>query len=218
MNYYRFKGFWFESELKPYDRYGAYIFNDSVYYGIHNSFENFNGSYNDVVSKIDSLTLDEGRFDEYFQGELYKLKVIDDNSDVKLYDYFMNNYKHKPLFHDIFHPTNLFFYEIFRQVIFKITGEDLVAEDREFLNACDDIEMTHWALPILPWVKRHLDIRTPKVICVFFVPMCGEKKIYMNIYDYYFIRLTTINFQLFLNSLQDNGICTYTLDNVITVK
>ena len=42
INYYRFRGFWYNSEYKPYDNYNNYKFLNSNYYGIHDSFINFN--------------------------------------------------------------------------------------------------------------------------------------------------------------------------------
>lgn len=195
LNYYRFKGFWFESEYKPYESYNNYHFSDMKYYGLHNSFINFNGDKKDIVDKIDSIHIDREKFLTYFRDELDNLKKIDDNSDVKMYDYFINNYKTKQLFNDVFHPTNLFLYEVFRQVVFKLTGHDLIFEDMDFINKCNDMEMTHFALPILPSIKQLLDIATPDVICVF----NQGNRIYMNIYDYYYIRLSQTNFQNYLN-------------------
>lgn len=201
INYYRFKGFWFDSGYKPYNKYKNYMFNESQYYGLHNSFNNFNGSRKDIIDKINNIIIDKDQFLIYFNQELDNLLKIDNNSDVKMYDYFINNYKTHHLFHDVFHPTNLFFYEIFRQVILKITGHELPFEDKEFMNLCNDIEMTHWALPILPSIKNILEIKTPEVICIFYAPEFADKKLYMNVYDYYYIRLSENNFQTYLSEI-----------------
>ena len=50
-----------------------------------------------------------------------------------MFEYFINIYKIKQLFHDPFHPTNLFFYEIFRQFIFKLDDYELKYEDYDFI-------------------------------------------------------------------------------------
>ena len=42
INYYRFRGFWYNSEYKPYNNYNNYQFHTMNYYGIHNSFIDFN--------------------------------------------------------------------------------------------------------------------------------------------------------------------------------
>lgn len=201
INYYRFKGFWFESEYKPYNFYNNYKFLDMKYYGLHNSFINFVGGKQDIINKINNISIDKEKFFTYFREELNNFKKIDDNSDVKMYDYFINNYTKKHLFHDVFHPTNTFFYEIFRQLVFKLTGYELIVEDIEFISLFNDIEMTHWSLPILPSIKHFLEIETPEVICVFYAPGYANKKLYMNIYDYYYIRLSKKNFENYLKEL-----------------
>jgi len=200
INYYRFRGFWYESEYKPYDRYNNYIFHTGNYYGIHNSFMNFN-SYimNDIIHKINSINIPKNDFLSFFNTELNKFKIIDDNSDVNMFQYFIDNYKTKNLFHDPFHPTNLFFYEMFRQIILKITEHELKYEDYEFINILNHTEMTHWAMPILPIVKTHLDLKINDSIYVFFLGETGDKKLYINVYDYYYIRLSHENFQNYLN-------------------
>jgi len=61
--------------------------------------------------------------------------------------------------------------------------------------------MTHWALPILPIVKKHLELELDDNIYIFCPPDYGDKKLYMNIYDYYYIRLSHQNFQNYLENL-----------------
>lgn len=199
VNYYRFKGFWYESEYKPFNSYNDYRFLDMKYYGLHNSFINFNGNMQDIITKINSITVDKEKFLLYFNEELNNLKKIDDNSDVKMYDYFINNYKKKHLFHDVFHPTNLFFYEVFRQIIFKLTGHILPYEDMEFIKLSKNKELSYWSLPILPQVKRILDMEIPDNMYIFNEHDHPNKGIYMNIYEYYYIRLSQTNFQDYLD-------------------
>lgn len=200
INYYRFKGFWFESDYKPYNEYCNYKFLDYKYYGLHKDFINFVGDRAQTRNKIKNINIDRTLFLEYFQSELDQLKLLDDNSDVKMYDYFITNYKHKHLFHDVFHPTNLFFYEIFRQIVLKLTGHELLYEDMDFIHTLNDIEMTHWALPILPQIKGILDMTTPNSICVFY-PGYADRRIYMDVYDYYYLRQSHENFALYLSSI-----------------
>ena len=120
INYYRFRGFWYNSEYKPYNKYNNYQFVNMNYYGIHDSFINFNTTNkNDIIDKINNIQIPRDELLLFFDNELTKFKIIDDNSDVDMFEYFINNYKIKQLFHDPFHPTNLFFYEMFRQIIIK---------------------------------------------------------------------------------------------------
>ena len=203
INYYRFKGFWYNSEYKPYDNYNNYKFLNMNYYGIHDSFINFNTTNkNDIIDKINNIQISRDELLLFFDNELTKFKIIDDNSDVDMFEYFINNYKIKQLFHDPFHPTNLFFYEIFRQIIIKLDNYELKYEDYDFINLFNDIEMTHWALPILPVVKNILDIKLGEYIYVFYPPDYADKKIYMDIYDYYYIRLSHQNFKNYLENLK----------------
>jgi hypothetical protein len=62
--------------------------------------------------------------------------------------------------------------------------------------------MTHWALPILPIVKNILDIKLGEYFYVFHPPDYADKKIYMDIYDYYYIRLSHQNFKNYLDNLK----------------
>jgi len=203
INYYRFRGFWYNSEYKPYHTYNKYMFNNMNYYGIHDSFINFNTiNKNEIVDKINNIQIPKDEFLLFFDNELKKFKIIDDNSDVTMFDYFINNYKTKHLFHDPFHPTNLFFYEIFRQIIIKLDNYELKNEDYEFISSLNDLEMTHFASPILPVVKNILDIKLGEYVYIFYPPDIGDKKLYMDIYDYYYIRLSQQNFKEYLDNLK----------------
>ena len=199
INYYRFRGFWYNSECKPYNTYENYQFHTGNYYGIHDSFANFNSVDIDVITdKIDNINISKDNLLLFFNTEVEKFKRIDDKSDVNMIEYFVDNYKTKHLFHDPFHPTNLFFYELFRKIVFKLTNHELKYEDYEFINTLDHIEMSHWALPILPIVKTHLELELNNNIYVFYP---ADIKLYINVYDYYYIRLSHANFQNYLNLL-----------------
>jgi hypothetical protein len=203
INYYRFRGFWYNSEYKPYNNYNNYTFLNMNYYGIHDSFINFNTTdKNDIIDKINNIQIPRDELLLFFDNELIKFKIIDDNSDINMFEYFINNYKIKQLFHDPFHPTNLFFYEIFRQIIIKLDNYELKYEDYDFIDLFNNIEMTHFALPILPIVKNILDIKLTEYFYIFHPPDYGDKKIYMDIYDYYYIRLSHQNFKNYLDNLK----------------
>lgn len=117
-------------------------------------------------------------------------------------DYFLRHYKTKHLFHDPFHPTNTFIYEMFRQFIFKLTNHILPDDDPEFVK--QTCEMTTWAQPILPQIIKLLDMQQDlfEYCYKFEPPKLGEKMIYINIYDYYYIRLSTNNFDKYLSKLK----------------
>jgi hypothetical protein len=197
VNYYRFKGFWYETEYKPYHKFKKILFLNEPHYGIHNSFINFNTTdKNNVIEKIDNIQISKDEIVSYFNNNLQKFKNLDNGSDVCMFDYFLKNYKTKHLFHDPFHPTNLFFYQIFRQLIQKIENYDLISEDIDFINLLNDKEMVYFALPILPIIKKHLELELSDFIYVY---SNNSKQFYMNVYDYYYIRLSKYNFMTYLN-------------------
>ena len=113
----------------------------------------------------------------------------------------MNNYKTKQLFHDPFHPTNLFFYEIFREIIMKLENYELIFEDSNFIELLNNIELTHWTLPILPIIQNILELKLEKKMYIFGQSGYGGStgnKLYMDVYDYYYIRLSHENFNRYL--------------------
>jgi hypothetical protein len=147
INFYRFNGFWYNSEYKPYNSYNNYKFLDMKYYGIHDSFKEFNTiNKHDLFNKINNIEISKDELLLFFNNEFEKFKKIDENSDINMLEYFKNNYKIKRLFHDPTHPTNLFFYEIFRQIILKLNNYELEYEDNFFIDLLKDIDMTHWVV------------------------------------------------------------------------
>lgn len=87
------------------------------------AFYRFNGFYTNYIKKFDkernikyinNVNYNYYNFTNDFKEACIKLKNLDDNeSDIKIYDYFEKNYKSFKLFTDPRHPTPLFFYIIF---------------------------------------------------------------------------------------------------------
>jgi len=195
INYYRFNGFWYENTCIPFYEYENWTFNKLPGYGLHKDFVNFESdSISEITKKIDSIKL-SGDFDKYFEEQLNNFKLLDNNSDVKMYNYFIENYKKYHLFHDPLHPTNLFFYEMFRQLILIIFNNVLTNTDTKLLYLLISDELTDWATPILPTIKKRLNLNIPDQIHVFHF---NKKRILMNIYEYYYIRLSKDNFKNYL--------------------
>lgn len=102
IEYFRFNGFY------PYE-----CVNTVNYFDCYDIKYNYN-NYNDFLNaKIINDDLIKKNFDE----ELDKLKKLDDNSDIKIYDYFIENYKTKLLFRDRNHPSNYIFRHIVKQIL-----------------------------------------------------------------------------------------------------
>ncbi len=192
VNYYRFHGFWYESSHKPFIECQKYKFNQFI--GLHDSFTGFKGEKEEIKEKIDLIELNEPQFLKFFNNKLKEFKNIDDNSDVNMYEFFLSNYRTKHLFHDPYHPTLIFFYEIFRQLIKTIFDINLRDNDQFFLDKMGDIDLNIRAVPILPCIKRILSMSLPEKILIL-----GPNAREVDIYTYYHIRLSEDNFKLFMN-------------------
>ena len=200
MNYYRTRAFWYEGTCIPYTNFGNYYFHETC--GIHKDFAqiaNRPSTREEVVEFTNQIQLDSEKVRQFFESEADKIKHLDEKSDVKMYDFFRQNYKHRILFFDCFHPSNIFMYEIFRQLVFLLLGVSLPETDAEFLNldAIKSNEMTLWTVPILPGIKKILELNYDDVVPCFY-PQHGITRVYMNAYDNYYIRLCEDNFQKYL--------------------
>jgi hypothetical protein len=205
INYYRFKGFWYESSVKPYAAHGYYKFLDGpVDFGLHNSFASADTkmSKSEVRRKIDEIVLDELSFAGYFQEELEKFKDLDAKSDVKMYDFFIENYQTVPLFHDCFHPNSRFFYEVFRQTVDTLFQISIPAIDDIFVK--EIYELTTWAQPILPAIKKQLGLTAIPDKFHWFDTCYGTKILLLDVYDYYYIRLSPRNLDEHLSNIEKN--------------
>jgi len=203
VNYYRFKGFWYECSYIPYNNYFDYSFHtiNGLYKEMSNLLNEDILNKDKVVNFINNIKIDRNILIDFFNSEMEKIKILDERSDVKMYDFFKLNYKKKLLFFDCFHPTNIYFYEIFRQLVKQICNYDLPNEDIDFLNneQIDKIELTHWTTHILPCVKQILDLQFSDIVGCFH-PKYHPKRLHMNVYDNYYIRLSPINFEKYLCS------------------
>lgn len=203
VNYYRTRAFWYNSTYIPYNRYGNYSFHTN--YGIHNDFINLKNKNDkkEIVEFINNIQIDKEEIINFFDNEVEKFKILDEKSDVKMYNFFKLNYNNNLLFFDPFHPTNIFFYEIFRQLIKLILNYELPEKDLDFLNEpkMKDVEMTNWTLPILPLIKTVLKLNYEDIIPCFH-KQTHPKRLYMNTYDNYYIRLSPNNFKNYLDELE----------------
>lgn len=200
VNYYRTRAFWYENTYIPYIQYGKYSFHTTQ--GIFKDFINIKNKSDkkEVINFINNIQIDEKDLIKFFESELEKIKILDEKSDVKMYNFFKLNYNNNLLFFDPFHPTNIFLYEIFRQLVKQILNHELPVKDLDFLNEpkIKDIEMTYWTIPILQSIKTILKLNYEDIIPCFH-PQCHPKRLYMNTYDYYYIRLSPNNFKNYLD-------------------
>ena len=221
-----FNGFWIDSS---YNSYKQIIYNNIKYnfleiewnnaitksYGIHNSFINFYGNYNEVKNKIDNLYIDKSNIIDFFNNKCDNFKKIDVNSDITMYDYFIQNYKYEELFHCPIHPTNKFFYELFKKLIIYLKNRnvsiDLEKINKLNLNDLLEYSLVSYSRPILPIVKNALNINfkynsnnsnnSNNNLDTFriFKSYLQNITINLNIYEYYFIRLSPTHFKIFMD-------------------
>lgn len=85
MNYYRFRGFWFENDYRPYTRHRSYDFMNEGHYGLHASAVSIaNASdYDEIKRFVDGITIDSEKFQTFFDKEISKMRFLDEKSDVK---------------------------------------------------------------------------------------------------------------------------------------
>lgn len=199
VNYYRTRAFWYECNYIPYHSYGNYSFH--TVFGLFKDFINIKNINNkeDVINFTNNIKIDKEELINFFESEVEKFKILDEKSDVKMYNFFKLNYKDNLLFFDPFHPTNIFVYEIFRQIIKQIFDHELPEKDLDFLNdpKVKDIEMTQWTIPILPFIKTILKLNYDDIIPCFH-HNTHPKRLLMNTYDNYYIRLSSGNFSKYL--------------------
>lgn len=223
-----FNGFWIDSTYNPYKQI---IYNNIKYtfletewndiilqlYGIHNSFINFYGSYNDVKNKINNMIIDKNKIYDFFNYQCDKFKNIDINSDIPMYDYFINNYKNQELFHCPIHPTNYFLFEVFKRILYKlnlINSKISNINEKNFLNNLKNYELISYSRPILPIVKNTLNIQFNIDYINIFKCYLEDITLKLNIYEYYFIRLSPSHFKIFMD-LKNNKIIPKTVNYLI---
>lgn len=73
-------------------------------------------NYNDYIN----TKLDDNLIKKQFENELIKLKKLDENSDIKFYDFFIQNYKYKLLFRDPYHMTDFALKYLVKEIVKKI--------------------------------------------------------------------------------------------------
>jgi len=73
----------------------------------------------------EEFVIDKKTIIENFHKGINKLRLIDNDSDIKMFSFFEKNYRDTKLFHDCFHPTNFFIKEMCEQIA-KIMGKSFI--------------------------------------------------------------------------------------------
>jgi len=142
----RFEGYWLPEPYKRLRFFGG----NSVSY-----FPNLNI---DNIDKYLKIKLNEKIVKTHFENCLIKLKSIENESDIKFYDFFIKNHQEYPMFRDNYHPTMNILEYIGKALINKI-GErfDIQYEKKPSLLTKNVKEYGHYK-PILDDVKKYIKI------------------------------------------------------------
>ena len=84
-----------------------------------NSFEEF------INYKVDENVIIKN-----FNESLKKLKILDEQSDIKFYDFFIENYKKIPLFRDSNHPSDIYV----RHIMINLLKKMEIDVDVDYIN------------------------------------------------------------------------------------
>jgi len=102
--------------------------------------------------------VDNEKILDHFHKGLEILRQLDEESDIKFYDFFMCNYQKKRLFRDSGHPSHVLYRHIVKEIVSKLNIN---------VNSIDDIEMDYHDghffryRHILPCVTNCLGLQEP---------------------------------------------------------
>lgn len=159
IEFFRFNGFFPYKYIKCNNLLDCYDIN----YNVDNYYD-----YKNKISLMEKEIIDN------FNECLIKLKELDDNSDIKIYDFFINNYKTKLLFRDYYHPTKFIFNEIIKQILLKLDIFSSINIDDINFNYTFGIDVRYKI--INNNVKTILNIDYPEEKIQFFNTLITEKE------------------------------------------
>ena len=144
----RFEGYWIPENLKQlqYVKDNAVSFFPNININLINEY---------LTNKIDNEEL----VINYFNSCLQKLKQIENECDIKFYDYFIENHQSYPFFRDNYHPTSNMLEYIGKQIINKIKDKyDIEYKNTNYSLKIDICEYGHYK-PIINSIKDILQLK-----------------------------------------------------------
>jgi len=143
----RFEGYWMPEQYKQL----KYVSGNAVSF-----FPNI--EKNNIKSYLLGDNDNDNEIIAYFNKCLAKLKQIDQESDIRFYDFFVDNHHKFPFFRDNYHPTMNILEYIATQIIEKIDqGFDITYNKSNFNLKKDLFEWGHYK-PMRNSVKRALKL------------------------------------------------------------
>lgn len=143
----RFEGYWMPEQYKQL----KYVSSNAVSF-----FPNI--EQNNIKSYLLGDNNDENKIITHFNNCLAKLKQIDQESDIRFYDFFIENHCKIPFFRDNYHPTMNILEYIATQIINKISQDFDITYNKTNFNLNPDLfEWGHYK-PIINSVKNALKL------------------------------------------------------------
>lgn len=142
----RFEGYWIPEQYKRLQ----YIGDNAVSF-----FPNININQVDEYLKTN---YDKTKYLNYYNQCLLKLKQIETESDIKFYDFFIENNTKYPMFRDNYHPTLNMLEHVGSEIMKKIDKKFNVNYNNNFKLIKETKEYGHYK-PIVDCVKNILGIQ-----------------------------------------------------------
>ena len=143
----RFEGYWVPEQYKTLRNIGE----NAVSF-----FPNINMSQVDSYLKIN---YDKTKYKLYYKMCLRKLKQIEAESDIKFYDFFMENHTKYPMFRDNYHPTLNILEYVGSEIMKKIDEKFNVNYNNNNFKLVEETKEYGHYKPIVGSVKNILDIQ-----------------------------------------------------------
>jgi hypothetical protein len=198
LSFYRFQGYYFNREIIPYNNYNNFDFPKFKSSGLYNDTNlNYNMNIEDVKNYVDNIKIDFTKFKIHWKQSLINLKNLDDECDIKIYNFFINNHCKYKLFHDFAHPTKYLLYYIYIRLTKLILNKDILYN----INKIDNLVLSNynsymqWSTPIFDQIYNYLNLKFNQYPIYIFKTSLKISDIYI----YYWLRLNKNNLQNFLN-------------------
>jgi hypothetical protein len=84
----------------------------------------------DEIEKMNNLKYEKEELDKALKSKIEEFSVIDELSDIKMYDYYLDNYRKNRLFQGRWYPSSIFFFELTNRIIERLGVE----RSKEYLD------------------------------------------------------------------------------------
>jgi len=143
----RFEGYWLPEKYKRLRFFGE------------NSVSYFPNITENNIDNYLNCNLDKSIVIGHFIKCLKKLKSIENESDIKFYDFFIKNHKDYPMFRDNYHPTMNILEYIGSEIMKKINSKIDISYNMKSLKLLKDVKEYGHYKPILSNIKSIIGLK-----------------------------------------------------------